>query len=40
MGEAAVGALYKGKVTDGGREGNEVRDLDLVELVADGDRFM
>ena len=33
--QVAVGALYKGKVTSGGRRGQKVRDLDLVQLVAD-----
>ena len=36
----SVGALCKRKVTEGGRRGLEVGDLDLVQLVADGDRFV
>ncbi len=35
-----VGALYKEKLTDGGRRRHKLRHLNLVELVADRHRFM
>ena len=36
----AVGALYNYGLTNGGREGNEVRNVSLMEFVADGDCFV
>jgi len=38
--EGSVGALYKGKGTEGGRRRYEVRNLDLVILQANWDCFM